>query len=101
MAIPKPVRALAIVSAFLFFYLVFQIFRTAPPPGGPGDLEKELPNEPMLEGTTCFRNGLQLKLTTDRHRRTTRASTQSRRRICSRQPQFSSYQCDLAGAGTK
>ena len=50
MAIPRPLRALAIVSAFLFFFLVFQIFRRAPSIPGPGDLEHELPNEPMLEG---------------------------------------------------
>ena len=51
MAIPKPLRASAIVCAFLFFYLIFQIFRSPPSIHGPGDLEKELPDEPMLEGT--------------------------------------------------
>ena len=53
--IPKPLRALAIVSAFLFFYLVFQIFKKPPIIHEPGDLEHELPNEPMLEGRiACF-----------------------------------------------
>ena len=52
MAIPKPLRALAIVSGLLFFYLVFQVSRKPPKINGPGDLEQELPHEPMLEGTT-------------------------------------------------
>lgn len=52
MAIPKPLRALAIVSAFLFFYLVIQIFRGPPIINGPGDLEQELPDEPTLQGDT-------------------------------------------------
>lgn len=51
MAIPKPLRALAITSAFLLFYLVFQSLRSPPSLHGPGDLEKELSDEPMLEGT--------------------------------------------------
>ncbi|MCJ1278987.1 hypothetical protein MMC21_006808 [Puttea exsequens] len=49
--IPKPLRALAIVSAFLFFFLVFQMFRVTPSIQGPGDLEKEWSKEPMLEET--------------------------------------------------
>ena len=52
MAIPKPLRALAIISAFLLFYLLFQAFKTPPAIHGPGDLEHELPNEPTLQGTT-------------------------------------------------
>ena len=50
MAIPKPLRALAIVSGLLFFYLVFQVSKKPPKINGPGDLEQELPHEPMLEG---------------------------------------------------
>ncbi len=55
MAIPRPLRALAIMTAFLFLYLVFQVFRRAPSIAGPGDLEQELPNEPTLEGTDASR----------------------------------------------
>ena len=55
MAIPRPLRALAIVTAFLFLYLVIQIFRRAPSIPGPGNLEHELPNEPTLEGTDANR----------------------------------------------
>ena len=54
MAIPKPLRALAIVSAFLFFYLIFQIFKRPPIINGPGDLEEAIPNEPTLEGRVAF-----------------------------------------------
>ena len=50
MAVAKPVRALAVVSAVLFLYLIYQVFRTPPQINGPGDLEKALPNEPTLEG---------------------------------------------------
>jgi len=53
MAVAKPVRALGVVSAILFIYLVFQIFGK---PHGPGDLEKGLPNEPMLEGEHIIPN---------------------------------------------
>ncbi|CAF9936680.1 MAG: hypothetical protein ALECFALPRED_006949 [Alectoria fallacina] len=49
MAIPKPLRALAIISAFFVFYLLFQAFPTPPTVHGPGDLEHELPNEPTLQ----------------------------------------------------
>lgn len=52
MAIPKPLRALAIVTAFLLFYLVYQSFKTPPPIHGPGDLEKGIPDEPTLEGNS-------------------------------------------------
>lgn len=69
MAIPKPLRALAIVSAFLFFYLIFQIFKKPPIIHGPGDLEQELPNEPMLEGKTIHCAWVQA-LTASRHWRT-------------------------------
>ena len=55
MAIPRPLRALAIVTGFLFLYLVVQIFRRAPSIPGPGDLEQEMPNEPTLEGTDASR----------------------------------------------
>lgn len=51
MAIAKPVRALAIVSLVLGFFLLYQVFKSPARINGPGDLEKELPNEPMLEGT--------------------------------------------------
>ena len=52
MAIPKPLRVLAIISVFLLFYLLFQAFKTPPTIHGPDDLEHELPNEPTLQGTT-------------------------------------------------
>ena len=54
MAIPKPLRALAIVSAFLFFFLVFQLFKKPSLPGSSGDLEQPLPNEPTAEGTAAW-----------------------------------------------
>jgi len=50
MAVAKPVRVLGVVTAILFFYLIFQVFKKPEELHGPGDLEKELPNEPMLEG---------------------------------------------------
>ncbi len=50
MAIPKTLRLLAIVSTFLLFYLVLQLFKSPPTIHGPGDLEREIPNEPTLEG---------------------------------------------------
>ncbi len=50
MAVPKPLRALAIVSAFLFLYLVFQVLKSLPTIHGPGDLEQGIPNEPTLKG---------------------------------------------------
>ena len=55
MAIAKPVRALAIISAVLFLYLIYQVSKSPPYVRGPGDLEQALPNEPTLEGSVINR----------------------------------------------
>ncbi len=76
MAIARPVRVLTIVSGLLFFYLVFQIFKMPPRIRGPGDLEQEMPNEPMLIGITTLLLG-RPKLTISRDERTPRAPVAS------------------------
>ena len=49
MAIARPIRALAVVSALLFFYLIFLVLRPTPTDGGE-DLENPIPDEPMYKG---------------------------------------------------
>ena len=49
MALAKPVRALAVISLTLLLFLLYEINKKPPEVSGPGDLEQELPNEPMNE----------------------------------------------------
>jgi hypothetical protein len=42
-------RLLAILSAFLFVYLIFQIFKTPPLLRGPGEKLLEMTKDPNLE----------------------------------------------------
>ncbi|KAI9727219.1 MAG: hypothetical protein M1834_008479 [Cirrosporium novae-zelandiae] len=52
MAVPKPMRALAFASGFLFFYLVYLIFRTPPPlQGGVGEKLEDMIRDPNLDPT--------------------------------------------------
>ncbi len=49
MAIARPIRALAVVSALLFFYLLFLVLRPAPTDKESG-LENPIRDEPMYNG---------------------------------------------------
>ncbi|MCJ1364020.1 hypothetical protein MMC16_003129 [Acarospora aff. strigata] len=51
MAFPKPVRALALVSALLFFYLVFQIFSSSPSIQKPKGVTDDPTRDPNLDPT--------------------------------------------------
>ena len=51
MALAKPVRALALVSGLVFFFLVVQIFRSPTPIQKPKAGPDELAKEPNLERT--------------------------------------------------
>ena len=50
MAIAKPIRALALVSLGLLVFFLYQITQKPIEIHGPGDLEKEMPNDPMKDG---------------------------------------------------
>lgn len=49
MALAKPVRALALVSGLVLFFLVIQIFRSPPSISRPKGFTEELEREPNLE----------------------------------------------------
>lgn len=101
MAIAKPVRALAVVSAILFVYLIYVVFKPSQDVNGPGALEQALPNEPTLEG--IFEWGAQgpwTMLTASRDTRTP-GPLMARRRLRCGQSQRSSHQRDPASIGTK
>ena len=52
MAVARPVRALGLAATVLLFLIVFLLFRKPPEikPSGPGDLEQEMPDDPMAKG---------------------------------------------------
>ena len=50
MAIAKPVRGLALISLLLLTFLIYLVSKSPPQVNGPGDLEHEMPNDPMNDG---------------------------------------------------
>ena len=52
MAVARPVRALGLATLLLFFYIVYLLLKSPGevPVSGSGDLEREMPDEPMLKG---------------------------------------------------
>ena len=91
MVVAKPVRGLAVVSAVLFLFLVYQAFKSPSQRYGPGELEKEMPNEPMLQGEpTCMLKTLELIVF--RNKGTPRTTLAGRRLCCGQSP-FSPNKC--------
>ena len=71
MFLAKPIRILAAASLILFLFLVYQVFRSSSQRNGPGHLEKEMPNEPLLQGeSTCALETPKLRMC--RNQRTSR-----------------------------